>query len=138
MRCKQFFWSILLVISLVSCSPDEDIPYESIIFEPPSWIIGAWDNEDPEAFTETLIFTEINIVSEFKDGSTLDYSQSIAPNRDNTIIEEVATDNEYSIIVRVSFPDGEELVFTNTFKKTSLTSLTVYDNLQEIGTFVKR
>ncbi|WP_298544799.1 hypothetical protein [uncultured Aquimarina sp.] len=138
MRIIQTFWIVLLVISVISCGPKEDTPYESIIFDPPAWSIGTWDNEAPEAFTKTLIFTETNIISEFMDGSTLDYSQSITPNTNNTIIEEIATDNEYSIIVRVSFPDDEEFVFTRTFKKTSTTSLTFYDDLEEIGTFVKR
>ncbi|MDH7447675.1 hypothetical protein [Aquimarina sp. 2201CG14-23] len=137
MKTIYIYWMCLLLV-VTSCIGDDGIGNEQIIFNPPEWTVGVWENEDGDALSKTLIFTQTNIILENRDGNVVDFSQSIALNGNDALIEEIATQDMYTLTILIHEPNASEDVFTRTFEKATSNSLYMFKGMEELGTFIKQ
>ncbi len=125
---------IVLLVLFISCSSDDSNSKSSSSINPPSWIIGTWQNDDLGGLTygfkfakDDICLMNLNMTTCFKEILKLDAGSGVYD------INEEITDNSYFIEIKVGIT-----TYSYEFTKISTTEIETYDALGGSITLTKQ
>ncbi|MDB0602125.1 hypothetical protein PL373_13400 [Tenacibaculum maritimum] len=141
---KKLIILSLSIILLFSCSSDDDSSNDTnSLFNPPSWIIGTWENETVTGGTTQIlryVFSSNNVIEEvIQNGQTLtsiNYSEFY--NHDFSTVTETINSNSYLMEFEVT-TNSQTISSSKEFQKSSDTEIQLIQSGITTGvTFTKQ
>ena len=96
---------IIILISHLSCNKESS--NDVVLFNPPNWIIGTWDHENPNAALQTYVISENNVIVFDPNNNQTNYSQTIANDPLKTLEERIISNERYNFVILSELPNGD-------------------------------